>query len=167
MMRMEALQEARGVRQIKFRIAGFDANKKAVRRGMGKAVHVEDRVVRLGQLVQGEHAKHRGDRRAENGKLKCNGNEGRPAIERATANVHGVAAHICPNLEEETRQPPSESAKQGDRWNEVALQAERFRKTFDRKGSVGIKTAVACLAASCHGSNKRCGRPELAQQTAL
>src|SRR5713226_352339 len=165
MMRMEALQEARGVRQIKFRIAGFDANKKAVRRCMREAMHVEDGVVRLGQFVQGEHAKHRGDRRAENGKLKCNGNEGRPAIERATANVHGIAAYIRPNLEEETRQTPSESAKQGDRWNEVELQAERFRETFDGKGSVGIKPAIAGFADFFHGMNKLFGRPELAHHT--
>src|SRR6266478_4814190 len=165
MMRMEALQEARGGRQIKFRIAGFDANKKAVRRGMGKAVHIENRMVRLGQPVQGEHAKHCGDRRAENGKLKCNGNEGRPAIERATANVHGVAAHIRPNLEEETAQTPTKSAKQGDRWNEVALQAQRFRKTFDGKGSVGIETAVACLADFLDGMNELFGRPEFAHHT--
>src|SRR6266478_1969072 len=165
LMRMEALQEARGGRQIKFRIAGFDANKKAVRRGMGKAVHIENRMVRLGQPVQGEHAKHCGDRRAENGKLKCNGNEGRPAIERATANVHGVAAHIRPNLEEETRQTPSESAKQGDRRNEVALQAERFRETFDGKGSVGIESAIAGFADFFHGTNELLGCRKLTHHT--
>src|SRR5258708_39667322 len=81
------------------------------------------------------------------------------------AKVQGVAAHIRPNLEEETRQPPSESAKQGDRWNEVALQAERFRKTFDRKGSVGIKTAVACLADFFHGMNELLGRRKLTHHT--
>src|SRR5216684_1269046 len=165
MMSMETLQEARGIRHIKFRVTGFDADKKAVRGGMREAMHVEDRVVRLGQLVQGEHAKHRGDRRAENGKLKCNGNEGRPAIERATANVHGVAAHVRPNLEEETRQTPSESAKQGDRRNEVALQAERFRETFDGKGSIGIESAIAGFAGFFHGMNKLFGRRKLTHHT--
>src|SRR5713226_6396370 len=145
MMSMETLQEARGIRQIKFRIAGLDAHKKAVRGRVREAVHVENRMVRLGQPVQGKHSEHRGERRAENGKLKCHGNEGRPAIKRATANVHGIAAYIRPNLEEETRQTPGESAKQGDRWNEVALQAQRFGKPFHGKRSIGIEAAIAGL----------------------
>src|SRR6266704_908872 len=126
-MRMKILQEAGGVSQMELRIAGFDANKEAVRRCMREAMHVEYRRVRLRQPVQGEHYKYRGERCAENGKLEGDGNESRPAIERATSNVHWVAAHIRPNLEEETRQTPAESTKQGDRRYKVALQAERFR----------------------------------------
>jgi len=58
---------------MKFRVAGFNANKEAVRGRMREAMHVENRMVRLRQLVQREHAKHCRDRRAENGQLKGDG----------------------------------------------------------------------------------------------
>src|SRR5258708_32874539 len=90
---------------MKFRIAGFDANKKAVRRCVREAMHVENRMVRLGQPVQGAHSEYRGGRRAEHRELKSDGNESGPAIEPAAADAHGVAAHGDPNLEEGT--PPS------------------------------------------------------------
>src|SRR5437879_10371128 len=91
-MSMEALQEARGVRQMKLRVAGLDANKETVRRCMREAMHVENRMVRLGQSIQGEHTENSSERCAENRHLKGDGNESRPAIERAAANVHWVAA---------------------------------------------------------------------------
>src|SRR5260370_42660377 len=96
-MGMETLQEARGIRHMKFRVAGFDANKKTVRGCMREAVHVEKRMVRLGKPVQGGHPEYRGARCAEKGKLKCNGSEGRPAIHGATARDQGGAAQIRPN----------------------------------------------------------------------
>src|SRR5882762_7920319 len=112
MMRAEALQEARRLRKVELRIAGLDANKKAVRRGMREAMHVEDRMVRLRQLVQGEHAKHRGERRAEDGKLKSDGNESRPAIERAATDVHGISNRGSPVLKAKTAQPAGQAAQQ-------------------------------------------------------
>src|SRR6267143_738436 len=56
---------------------------------MCEAMHVENRMVRLGQLVQGEHSENSGEGCAENCELKGDGNERRPAIERAAANVDG------------------------------------------------------------------------------
>src|SRR5260370_22408941 len=137
-MRMKILQEAGGVRQMEVRIGGFDANKEAVQRRRREAMHVEYRVVRLRQPVQSEHSKYRGERCAENGKLKRDGNESRPAIERATANVHWVAAHIRPNLEEETCQTPAEPAKQGDPRHTLALHPERFPHTVPRTRTAPI-----------------------------
>src|SRR5713101_4638045 len=161
MMSMETLQEVRGVRQIKFRVTVFDADKKAVRRCMREAMHVENRVVRLGQLVQSEHAEHRGERRAENGKLKSDGNESRPTIERAAANVHRISDRHCPVLKTKTAQAPGQATKQSNRGHEVALQAQRLRETFDGKGGIGIETAIACLADFLHGMNELLGCLEL------
>src|SRR6266849_2817714 len=131
---------------MKFRIAGFDANKKAVRRCVREAMHVENRMVRLGQPVQGEHSEYRGERRAEHRELKSDGNESGPAIERAAADVHGVAAHVGPNLEEESRQSAADPAEQRDRRHKVELQAERFGEPFDREWGISIQPPVAGFA---------------------
>src|SRR5229473_693937 len=162
MMSMETLQEARGVRQIKFRVTGFDADKKAVRRGMREAMHVEDRMVRLRQLVQGEHAKHRGERRAEDGKLKGDGNESGPAIERAAADVHGISNRGSQVLKAKTAQATGEAAEQSYKGHEVALQAKRFGEAFDGKGSIGIEAAIAGFANFFHSMDKLLGRFKLA-----
>src|SRR5260370_36468626 len=67
MMRMQALEEAGGVRQMKLRVAGLNANKEAVRRCMREAMHVENRMVRLGEPVQSQHSENRGERCGEKG----------------------------------------------------------------------------------------------------
>src|SRR4029077_17620781 len=142
---------------MKLRVAGFDADKKTVRRRMCEAVHVENRMVRLRQLVQGEHAKYRGDRRAENGQLKGDGNEVRPAIERAAADVYGIGDRHSPVLKTKTAKATGETAEQSYKGHEVALQAERFGEAFDRKGCVGVETAIAGFANFFHGMNELLG----------
>src|SRR5712692_1209910 len=143
MMGVEALQKARGLRQMKLPVAGLDANKKAVRGCMREAVDVENRMVRLGQPIQSEHSEYRGERCAENSQLKGNGNEGRPAIERAAADVHRISDRRYPVLKTKTAQPPCQAAKQSNGRHEVALQAERFGQAFDGKRRIGIETVIA------------------------
>src|SRR5208282_2589645 len=77
----EPLQEARGFREIKLFVAGLNADEETVRRRMAEAMRIEDRVMRLRQPVKREHSKHGEERSTENGQLKCDGDEGRPAIE--------------------------------------------------------------------------------------
>src|SRR5712664_4376658 len=67
MMRVQALEEARGVRHMKLWVAGLNANKETIRRCMREAMHVENRMMRLGQPVQSEHYENRGERCAEQG----------------------------------------------------------------------------------------------------
>src|SRR6267378_6194320 len=43
-MRMHFLKDARGVRQMKLRVAGLDAKKEAVRRGVREAMNIENRL---------------------------------------------------------------------------------------------------------------------------
>src|SRR6266849_4779783 len=62
MVRVDVLENTSDFLQMKLRILGLDTNKKTVRRRVREAVHVEDRVVRLGQFVQGKHAENRGKR---------------------------------------------------------------------------------------------------------
>src|SRR5258708_35512702 len=90
MVGVNFLENARAFRQMEFRILRLDANKKTVRRRVSKPGHVENRMMRLGQFVQPEHAENRGEPGAQNRQLKSDGNEGPPAIERAAADVHGI-----------------------------------------------------------------------------
>src|SRR5467141_5203294 len=124
---------------------------------MRETMHVENRMVRLGQLVQGEHSENSGESRAENGELKGDGNEGRPAIERAAANVHRIGDRRCPVLEEKTANTASQAAKETNHRDHVALQTECFREAFDGKGSISIETAIARLADFFHGVNEFLG----------
>src|SRR3981189_985735 len=129
---------------------------------MRETMHVENRMVRLGQLVEGEHSENSGEGRTENGELKGDGNEGRPAIERAAANVHRIGDRRCPVLEEKTANTASQAAKETNHRDHVALQTERFRETFDGKGGISIETAIARLADFFHGMNELLGRLKLA-----
>src|SRR5260370_18384936 len=61
MMRMQALEEAGGVRQMKLRVAGLNANKEAVRRCMREAMHVGNRRGRLGQPTQADESENRAE----------------------------------------------------------------------------------------------------------
>src|ERR1700682_5357182 len=133
---------------------------------MRKAMHVENRMVRLGQLVQGEHSENGGEGRAENGELKGDGNKGRPAIERAPANVHRIGDRRRPVLEEKTANTASQAAKETNHRDHVALQTERFRETFDGKGGTRIETAIARLADFFHGVNELLGRLKLTHRSA-
>src|SRR6267143_4696342 len=69
-MRMHFLKDARGVHQMKLRVVRLNAEKEAVRRGVREAMNIENRMMRLRKPVQGEHAKHRGERRAENRQIE-------------------------------------------------------------------------------------------------
>src|SRR5258708_3907809 len=60
---------------------------------MRETMHVENRMVRLGQLVQGEHSENGGKGRAENGGPKRDGKGGisiKTAIARLADFFHGV-----------------------------------------------------------------------------
>ncbi len=87
MVSVNFLEDARAFLQTEFRILGLDTNKKTVGGGMREAVNIEDRMVRLGQFVEGEHTENRGQRRAENRQLKGDRNERGPAIEGTAADV--------------------------------------------------------------------------------
>src|SRR6267378_819366 len=161
MMRMHFLKDARGVRQMKLRVAGFDAEKEAVRRGVREAMDIEDRMMRLREPVQGEHAKHRGERRAENRQLESDGNKSWPAIERAAADVERVGEDVDPVLEEEPTEAPRQAAYQTNRRHHVAFQSERLRKALHRKRRISIQTAVTRFADFLHGMNEFFGSTEL------
>jgi len=74
MVRMEALQEARGVRQMKLGIAGLQCKqRKRSDDACEKRCTLKNRMVRLGSLFKASIPKNRGEGRAENGELKGDG----------------------------------------------------------------------------------------------
>src|SRR5713226_4897910 len=112
MLRVNRLQEPGSLRQIKLGIGGFDAYEKAVRRGVAKPLGIENRVMRLRQPIQRQHAKYGESALSENGQLKRDGNERRPAIQGPAADIHGIANEVYPKLEEKAGQTTSQAAEQ-------------------------------------------------------
>ena len=55
-----------------------------------KALDIENRMIRLRQLVQRQHADHGKDGGAKNGQFERDRNERRPTVQRAAANVDGI-----------------------------------------------------------------------------
>src|SRR6266852_470271 len=161
-VRVEALQEARGVLQMKLRIASFDANEEAVRGCMREAMHVENGMVRLRQAVQRKHSENRGERSPENGQLKGDGNKSGPAIEGTAADVQRVGDCRSPVLKAKSSDAPRQTTEKCNRRHQVALQAEGLREAFDREGSKGIEAAVARFANFLHGMEEFFRRAELA-----
>ena len=143
MMRVNFLEQPRAFFQMEVGVLGLDANEKAVRRRVRESRNVENRMIRLRQFVQREHAENRGERCPENGQLKGDGNKSRPAIERTSSNILGIGDRRDPVLEEKTSDAPGQAAEKGNRRHHVALQSERFRETLDRKGSIGLEALEA------------------------
>ena len=57
----EPLQKAGGFRELKFFVAGLDADKEAVSRCMRETVRIENGMMRLRQPVEREHPENRGE----------------------------------------------------------------------------------------------------------
>src|SRR5207245_10008337 len=133
--------------------------------GLSERHAVEKRLIRLGQFVRGEHTENRGERRPENGQLKGDGNESGPAIERTAANVQRVGDRRDPVLKAKSSDAPRQAAEKRNRRHQVALEAEGFRKTFDREGSIGIETGVTRLADFLHGMKEFFRSAELTHHT--
>src|SRR5712691_5670979 len=100
-------------------------------------------MVRLGQFVQGQHAEDGSERGSENRQLKCDGNESRPAIERAAADVQGISDGRSPVLEEKTANTARQAAKKTNQRHHIALQAKRFGETFDGEWRISVYAMVA------------------------
>src|SRR4029450_6875974 len=78
---------------LESRIRRLDDEEEAIGRGTSERVDVEDRVIRLRQLVQRPHADEARQRRAKHRRLEGDRNELGPAVERALADVHRISDH--------------------------------------------------------------------------
>src|SRR3954447_21211125 len=97
--RVERLEKLARRVKVELRILRFDAEEEPVAAGERKPRHVEDRVVRLRQAVERQHAEHRRECRAEDRALEGDRDERRPAVKRLAADVDRIGEHRYPVLE--------------------------------------------------------------------
>src|ERR1700693_3400619 len=64
---LQALQKPHALGQAKFWIPGLDTDEESIGAGACKSCHIENRVVRVGQLVHGQHSEDSKRSSTENG----------------------------------------------------------------------------------------------------
>src|SRR5436189_5541084 len=99
---------------------------------MRETMHVENRMIRLGQFVEGEHTENRSERRSENGQLKGDGNKSRPAIEGTAADVQRVGARIAQYWKKNPPMPPARPPRRVNRGPRI-----RFRPRASERPCTG------------------------------
>src|ERR1700688_2169435 len=78
MFGFDALQEPCRLHQMKLIIMRQDAQKEFVARCAFETLHVKQRMMRLRQPIQRQHAEHREERRPKDGQFECHWNKRRP-----------------------------------------------------------------------------------------
>src|SRR5947209_6926396 len=122
-------------------------------------------MMRHGQRIERQHSQHGKDRGAEHGELERYRNEHGPAIERAAADVLGIADCGHPVLHEKSAHAAAHAADQRDQRHARAAESERLGEPFHGKRRVGIHVAVAFGAASLRGRDELLGRVKLRHQS--
>src|SRR5712691_294041 len=98
--RIEGLEESARRVDVEPRIPSFDAEEEPVAARQREARHIEDRVIRLRQSVERQHAEHRRERGDENRALEGDRDERRTAVNRIAADVQRIGDDRCPVLEQ-------------------------------------------------------------------
>src|SRR3974377_1714192 len=106
---------------MKLGVACLYAQEKAVEGRVRKALDIEDGMVRLWQPVQGQHSEHGEERGSQDGEFKGDRNERRPAIQRATPDVHWIGQRSRPVLEKETADAPQQASRKSQSRHKVAF----------------------------------------------
>src|SRR5260370_33115309 len=117
-------------------------------------------MVRLGQFVQGKHAEDGCQCSAQNSHRKGDGYKSRPPIEGTAADVQRVGDRHSPVLKDKSSDASRQATKKTNQRHHVALQAQRFIKTFDGKWRIGIHAVVAGGPDFLYSMNELFGIPE-------
>src|ERR1700694_551345 len=89
---IQLLQELPGLDEIEFRIVGFDTKKETVYgRVCRERRHVENGMIRHGQLIHRKHSEHGAEGCQQHGALKGDRNKRRPANERPATDVMRIS----------------------------------------------------------------------------
>ena len=121
--------------------------KNRFRLASAKRGDVEDRVIRLREAVQREHAQDRGQRRAQNRAFEGDGNERRPAVQRLSSDVQRIRHRRHPELQQVSAQASHDAADQDDQWQLRVVEADGFVQFFDRQRRVRVHAPIAFLRA--------------------
>ncbi len=108
-----------------------------------KLRHIEHRVIRHGQPIQRQHAKHRGKSREQNRHFKRHNDERRPRIQRPPGNVDRIGDVVDPPLQRESCRAAQQSADQAHQRHAVLVETDGLRKLFQRKRRVGVDLPIA------------------------
>src|ERR671919_558547 len=87
---MKCVEEVAHFVELEFRISGLDDEEKLVARGLVESPHVEHRVIRHRQSVEGEHAEHGAECGQKNRAFEDDGDERRPGVVRLAADVERI-----------------------------------------------------------------------------
>src|ERR671930_139760 len=101
LQRPEASEELGGALAVELGVGRLDEDEEAVARGEREVRRVEDRVVRLRQPVQGEHAEDGEERRAQDRALEGDGDERGPAVVGLAADVDREVDDLDVDLQKE------------------------------------------------------------------
>src|SRR5688572_8587052 len=143
--RIQILKKPHGFIVIELHILSFDHQKETVARCQRKARRVENRVIGLRQLVQRQHAEHRGERGAQDRAFKRYRNERGPTVERLAADDEGIVNHLHPVLHEKATERSEYSTRKHNERQRRALEPNRFVQLFDRKRRVAVNLPIAGL----------------------
>src|ERR1051325_6949841 len=86
---------------LELRIFRFDDQKETVARRQREVRRIKNRMIRLRQFIQRQHAEHREKSRHQHRAFESDRYERRPTIEWFTADVDWIVDHFHPVLHEE------------------------------------------------------------------
>src|SRR5438270_375461 len=162
---MECLEKLPDAVEVELRIAGLDDQEELVARGLIEAPHVEDRVIRHRQTVEGKHAEYGGEGRDQDRAFEGDRDPGRPRVERLAADVDRIADHVRGPAHEETGHAADDAADQNDGGHAGGLHPHRFVQTVNRERREGVHFRVAGIARRFRGSGQIRRRGEFGDDT--
>src|SRR5665213_2515309 len=108
-------------------------------------------MMRFGQFVEREHSDDRGERGGKNRQFKRDGNEHRPTVERASADVHRITHDVRIPFHEITAESAANSGDQNDQRHEGFFLAEILRQAFHGKGRERVHFSEAVFVGGFRG----------------
>src|ERR1700678_1278858 len=122
-------------------------------------------MVRCRQSVQGEHAEHRAERRAQDRQLERDRNEMRPAVVRFAADVQWITDYVRVPLHAKPRQAAQQAARKDDGRKNGSSETNGLIETMDRHRRIRVDFSVARIMAALRRFEKLLGRLEFGEQS--
>src|SRR5437868_2960138 len=108
-------------------------------------------MIRLRQFVQSEHSENGSKRSAQNGRLKCNRHERRPAMKRATADVQWIIYDLHVVHHEVARKSAEDSTQENNDRQSRLMKPYGFSQLLNRKRRVAVDPPIALVIRLTRG----------------
>src|SRR5579883_2278028 len=119
--RVHVCQKVRGALHVEYRIARFNAEKESIVRYLREAGDIEHRVMRPGKSAQVKRAHKSSNRSKKNRQLEHDDDEGRPAIQRTSADVDRVVDHRDVKFHRPSGEEAEQPAREDNRWEPSSI----------------------------------------------